>query len=178
MGAGPVYSFAPGNRECRPSVNLPDEVPPQSGEMEPLSKRFTTEAQRHREGKERRNAADPGLGFFLALPVGWIVIGPLCRIQAWRNGAPFEPGDCVRVLVGPYRGRITCVRELWQGDRLRVALGPEADHAFKDIFSPTQLLREANADAPPNSRPPSPFPQSPDVQMPDSQRTPSTDGCG
>lgn len=88
----------------------------------------------------------PVLGFVLALPFAWIVIGPLYRFQAWRNGAPFRPGDCVRVLVGPYHGRITRVRERWQGGSLRVELGPEADKAFKDVFSPTQLLRETTAE--------------------------------
>jgi len=55
--------------------------------------------------------------------------------------------------VGPHRGRVTRVRERWQGDALRVELGPEANTAFKDIFSPTQLLRERIAEpvAPPNA---------------------------
>jgi hypothetical protein len=83
----------------------------------------------------------PVLGFFLGLPLAFVVIGPLYRLQAWRNGAPFRPGDHVRVLVGPHCGRVTQVREHWQGNSLRVELGPEAEKAFQDIFSPTQLLK-------------------------------------
>jgi hypothetical protein len=98
----------------------------------------------------------PVLGFFLALPFASIVIGPFYHFQAWRNGAPFRPGDRVRILVGPHRDRITRVRSRWQGDSLRVELGPEEDETFNDIFSPTQLLSEPNAepDAAPNAGPP------------------------
>ncbi len=82
------------------------------------------------------------LGFYLALPFAWMLLGPLYRLQARRNGAPFAPGDYVRVLVGPHRGRVVRVREHWQADNLRVDLGPAADTQYQDIFSPTQLLRE------------------------------------
>src|SRR5690349_17622785 len=56
------------------------------------------------------------LGFFVALLVGWFVLGPLYYIAGARNGGPFKPGDRVRVLARPYRGRVSHVYSSWQGD--------------------------------------------------------------
>lgn len=84
----------------------------------------------------------PVLGFYLALPCEFLVLGPLYRVQERRNGGPFKPGDRVRILVGPHRGKVTTVRKSWQGGRLCVDLGCQAETEFSDIFAPTQLLNE------------------------------------
>ena len=98
----------------------------------------------------------PVIGFFLALPFIFIVVGPFYRFQAWRNGAPFQPGDRVRILAGPHCGRVTQVRMLWQHNTVRVGLGPVEEETYKDIFSQTQLLREPNVKpGAPTGQPPS-----------------------
>jgi hypothetical protein len=82
------------------------------------------------------------LGWFAAILVGWFVLGPLYYDQGLKNGAPFQPGDRVRILIAPHRDRLARVYSLWQGACVRVELGEEEKETFQDIFSPTQLLRE------------------------------------
>lgn len=120
----------------------------------------------------------PVLGFFLALPFAFAIVGPFYHLQACRNGSPFKPGDRVRVLVGPYRNRLTQVRSRWQGDSLRVELGPEADETYKDIFVPTQLLRVPDGEqiAPPEP-PPVPTSGAPVHRTLDSLPVPGSGSC-
>jgi hypothetical protein len=82
------------------------------------------------------------LGWFSSILIGWLVLGPIYFRRALKNGAPFEVGDRVRILAGPYRDRICRVYALWQGCAVRVDLGEWEQRKLRDIFSPTQLLRE------------------------------------
>lgn len=85
----------------------------------------------------------PVLGFFLSLPYAFLVLGPLYWVQERRNGGPFKPGDRVRILVGAHKGMVTTVRKPWQGGRLCVDLGAQAEAEYSDVFAPTQLLRQS-----------------------------------
>lgn len=85
----------------------------------------------------------PVLGFYLALPCGFFVLGPLYWFQERRNGGPFKPGDRVQILAGPHKGKVTTVRAFWQNKQLCVELGCQTKSEFADIFTPTQLLRES-----------------------------------
>jgi hypothetical protein len=112
----------------------------------------------------------PILAFFLSLLL--IPLG-MAQLYYWRgrlNGAPFKVGDRVRILVGQHRGRITRVYSMWQGDSVRVELGKEAEHTHADIFEPTQLVRETDAEpgAAPNGRPATPLGNSGVTQGPPS----------
>ncbi|MDB6029540.1 MAG: hypothetical protein JWM68_5763 [Verrucomicrobiales bacterium] len=39
----------------------------------------------------------------------WVILGPLYQARGRMNGAPFQPGDKVRILVRPNRGRVVPV---------------------------------------------------------------------
>lgn len=89
----------------------------------------------------------PVLGFYLALPCGFLVLGPLYRVQERRNGGPFKPGDWVRILVGAHRGKSGIVQADLQQYGLRVALASDDGNMTKGkatelMYSPTQLLGE------------------------------------
>ena len=86
------------------------------------------------------------LGWFAAILVGWFVLGPLYYGRGLDNGAPFQPGDRVRILVGPHRDRIACVYARWQGDSVRVGLGEKEKEDWRDVFCSTQLLREESVE--------------------------------
>jgi hypothetical protein len=83
------------------------------------------------------------LGFFLSLPLAWILLSPSYHAQSLRNGAPFHAGDRVRILVGPHRGRIVEVREIWDfRNQVRVEIDAKATEDATDEFSPTEICRE------------------------------------
>lgn len=86
-------------------------------------------------------AASLTLGWFTALLVGWVVLGPLYHERALKNGAPFEVGARVHILTGPYQGRVACVYAAWQQGEVRVECGEEAKRKFQDVFSPVEILR-------------------------------------
>ena len=90
----------------------------------------------------------PPLGFFGGVLVGIFIFGPMYYSRGLLNGGPFKAGDTVQVLVGPHKGTVTTVYELWQGDSLRVRLGDREKEAFTDVFAPTQLLREDEFERP------------------------------
>ena len=48
------------------------------------------------------------IGWFSAILVGVLVLGPLYYDRGLKNGAPFCPGDRVRILIGPRCDRIGC----------------------------------------------------------------------
>ncbi len=83
-----------------------------------------------------------------ALPLGGLLgllfLWPLLfRIGGWVNGAPFQEGDTVRVLVGRHRGRVGPVYEVWASrGQVRVQLDPQAAQNVTDVFSDNQLLRQ------------------------------------
>src|SRR5688572_26025999 len=70
-----------------------------------------------------------------------VVIAPIYLFQASRNGAPFQPGDEVRILAGPAKGRIVRVYSRWQGNSVRVDLSDAARESLKDIYGAHQLQR-------------------------------------
>jgi len=92
----------------------------------------------------------PVLGFYLVLPCGFLVLGPLYRVQERRNGGPFKPGDRVRILVGAHRGKSGIVQADLQQYGLRVTLASDDGNITKSkatelLYSPTQLLRERSS---------------------------------
>jgi hypothetical protein len=86
----------------------------------------------------------PVLFVFLALPFFWILVGPLYYIRARLNGAPFRVGDSIRILVGPYRGRVVQIYDVWDSrHQVRVDLDAETKIDVTDVFSFTQICRES-----------------------------------
>lgn len=88
------------------------------------------------------------LGFFVGLLSGSVLLPPLYRYRAIKNGGPFKQGDIVQILVGSYRGQIARIYSSWQGDSVRVELGEQAKEGFNDVFAQTQLLRVTEAGLP------------------------------
>ena len=76
------------------------------------------------------------LGFFVAIVLARLVLGPICCACELENGGPFNVGDVVQVLAGPHKGRIARVYSTWQGNTLRVELGLQEKEGFRDIFAP------------------------------------------
>lgn len=72
-----------------------------------------------------------------------IFLGPLYEIQERRNGWPFSSGDYVRVLVGPYRGKIVQVSWVLYLERHGVAviINGEGQEAFTKTYVPWELLK-------------------------------------
>ncbi|MGZ7078834.1 MAG: hypothetical protein ACXVJT_05410 [Thermoanaerobaculia bacterium] len=81
-----------------------------------------------------------GVAILSACLLAALLLGPFYRFQAHLNGAPFEPGDEVRILSGKERGRVTRVYSLWQGGTVRVEISESAKSSFKDIYGGHQLL--------------------------------------
>jgi hypothetical protein len=85
----------------------------------------------------------PFLGFFLSVPVAFIFLAPIYHLRAKLNGAPFQIGDHVRVLAGPYRDSIVQVYAVWtERNQVRVELDAQAKTDVKDVYSFTQVCRE------------------------------------
>jgi transcription antitermination factor NusG len=52
------------------------------------------------------------------------VLGPIYYEQGLKNGAPYLPGDSVRILVGRHAGRVATVYQIWpERGQVRVDLG-------------------------------------------------------
>lgn len=81
------------------------------------------------------------LGFMLAVFPGCVVLSILHHVRMLANGGPFYPGDLVQIICGPKAGTVASVYSEWQGDSVRVDLGPDAQERFEDVFTPTELLR-------------------------------------
>ena len=63
------------------------------------------------------------------------ILGPVYFHRARLNGAPFQEGDLVEILVGPNRGRLTRVLETWEWrGMVKVALVNPATPTRKSIF--------------------------------------------
>jgi hypothetical protein len=69
-------------------------------------------------------------------------VAPIYHWRAAKNGAPFRPGDRVRILVGPYRDRVAQVYAEWRYNQVRVDLGELEKALHRDHFAPYQLLRD------------------------------------
>ncbi len=86
-----------------------------------------------------------------ALPLGWIlgalILWPMVfTIGSRFNGAPFNDGDMVHVLVGPYRDQVGRVYEMWPSrNQLRVDLGEQAEQDVTDVFVYNEVCRERDA---------------------------------
>jgi transcription elongation factor len=85
--------------------------------------------------------------------VGTFVLGPIYFHRAQLNGAPFQPGDVVEILVGPNRGRVVRVLESWDWrGMVKVDLGAPATSKRRGIFrcryifEETQLLKVADGE--------------------------------
>src|SRR5579863_3153360 len=51
----------------------------------------------------------------LGLILGYFLLGfPLFFIGRLTNGAPFHEDDWVRILIGPYKGQVVRVYEVWK----------------------------------------------------------------
>jgi len=88
----------------------------------------------------------PVLGFFLSLPFAWVLVRPLYDFRARLNGAPFYPGDRVRILVGPHCGRVANIYQVWDiRGQVRVELDEQSKKEMKDVFSFTQVCHESYA---------------------------------
>jgi hypothetical protein len=88
-------------------------------------------------------------GWFAALVPGWFVLAPLYFSRGLSNGAPYQVGDCVRVLARRQRGRVARVYEVWgERDQVRVELGEEARARFEDVFSYHEVCRETETPNP------------------------------
>lgn len=82
---------------------------------------------------------------FVAFAAGIITAffwGPIHERRASINGAPFQKGDRVRILVGKYRDRVVVVRGRGPGITLRVDSGEGEQDSIADCFFPYQLLSE------------------------------------
>lgn len=76
-----------------------------------------------------------------ALIFSMLLVTPIYWFRAARNGAPFHPGDEVRILTGRERGRVVRVYSNAQGNSVRVDLGEDAKARFKDIYGAHQVMR-------------------------------------
>lgn len=98
-----------------------------------------------------------GLAWLLGMAscslVGPFILGPVYFHRAQLNGAPFQVGDPVEILVGPNRGRVVRVLEPLDG-RAMVKVdfaeppGLKQKRTFRagDTFEETQLLKVVDAE--------------------------------
>ena len=87
-----------------------------------------------------------------SVPLGWLLgglyLGVFVSAIARRiNGAPYVEGDKIRILVGPYKNRVTDVYEVWTTrNQIRVDLGEEAKKNVTDVFFAEEVSREKNSE--------------------------------
>lgn len=84
------------------------------------------------------------LGLMLGVFPGVLILGPILHVRGIINGEPFHEGDVVQIIAGPHRGTVTRIYSGWQGDSVRVDLGPAAQNTYEDVFSPIEILRVPN----------------------------------
>jgi hypothetical protein len=72
----------------------------------------------------------------------WPLWIPLYRLATKRHGAPFKPGDVVRVLRGPHHGKVLNVYEVWnERDQVRLDLGETEKKNVTDVFTVLSVQR-------------------------------------
>jgi hypothetical protein len=88
------------------------------------------------------------LMFFIAIGgaaflAGALSLWPIAFTLVNRfNGAPFEVGDVVCILVGPNRDRTVRVYSVWsERGQVRVELGETEKATFKDVFGYVEVCR-------------------------------------
>ena len=93
------------------------------------------------------------LGWASCSLVGPFILGPIYFHRAQLNGAPFQVGDSVEILIGPDRGRVVRVLEPLDGRAMvKVDLGDhlnlERKRSFRtrNTFEETQLLKVFDAE--------------------------------
>lgn len=80
----------------------------------------------------------------LGIIFGGFIFGlPLTLVSETVNGAPFREGEFVHILVGPHRGTVAEVYEVWAvRNQVRLRLGEKAKAEVKDVFHTSQVCRE------------------------------------
>ena len=82
-----------------------------------------------------------GAAFVTRVFVLWPFAG---RLVGRFNGAPFEGGDVVCILVGPNRDRTVRVYAVWsERGQVRVELGESEKAAITDVFGYWEICRTA-----------------------------------
>ncbi len=83
-----------------------------------------------------------GLGFFLGIFTCWPWVRAVCRRF---NGAPFQTGDRVIILIGPLKGSAAFVEDITKGqggqDVIWLDLGPERGRRSSNLFEEYSLLK-------------------------------------
>jgi len=88
----------------------------------------------------------PVLGLFVAAILGAFFLPPIFRLMVHLNGGPFELGDTVQVISGPYSDHISQVYAFGQGDSICIHLDEGKNKAWNDTFSPWQVLKIKDAE--------------------------------
>jgi hypothetical protein len=71
-----------------------------------------------------------------------IILGPIYRLRGRMNGAPFQVGDKVQILVGPNRGRVVPVDAVWkERGQVCLELGGPREKGVQFAFSYFQVYR-------------------------------------
>lgn len=83
----------------------------------------------------------PVLFLLVAMIYAWFVLWPINYLASRWNGAPFHPGDRVRILSHPHRDRIALVLEIIK-DRNEVRVLLDEQKGTKELFSFTEVCRE------------------------------------
>ena len=86
----------------------------------------------------------PVFTYYVSLTCAWLVLGPMYRLRAKLNGAPFLAGDRVRILAGPHRDCVVPIYAV-RGERGQVCveLPVRAKSEENDVFFFTQICRES-----------------------------------
>lgn len=88
-------------------------------------------------------AVAAALGYLVGGLLSLFILGPVYYGQGLDNGAPYQPGDQVRLLSGRHRGRVVTVYEVWsERGQVRVDLGDVERSAVKDVFGHVEVCRE------------------------------------
>jgi hypothetical protein len=81
------------------------------------------------------------VGFFVSCIFAFFLI-PLYSLAAKLNGAPFHENDEVQILIGPHKGKIKKIYEIWsERKQVRVNLGEEEKNAVSDVFHFTEIFK-------------------------------------
>ena len=81
-------------------------------------------------------------GAFAGVLISYFVLRGFYHVVASMNGAPFQEGDIVQILIGEYQGQVGSIYEKWKDRKqVRVDLGEQAMKDLKDIFSYNEICR-------------------------------------